>query len=150
LLSVADETTHCHGALGDGLTSAFCRFLGIARRCEFFEWHFFGHEAQFLAVVQSSGVRVLPEDWLALLLVLTHELVEALVATLKHHLELEFVPALVEDSLDVGFIHREVLVVEQGALLANKYAKSNVRMSAPVFLAINAERVELVLVDQFF
>jgi hypothetical protein len=65
-------------------------------------------------------------------------------------LDLKLVPALFKDSLDVGLVHREICHVEVGAVLTDEDSKSHVSMRAPVFLAVDAEGVELVLVDKLF
>jgi hypothetical protein len=65
-------------------------------------------------------------------------------------LDLKLVPTLFKDSLDVRLVHREICHVEVSAVLTDEDSKSHVSVRAPVFLAVDAEGVELVLVDELF
>ena len=64
-----------------------------------------------------------------------------------HAVDLEVVPCILEKCLDVALEGRESLFVHLNASRADESSKGHIAMRATVFLAINAESIELLLVD---
>ena len=60
---------------------------------------------------------------------------------------LEVVPGIFEERLDVALEGRESLLVLFRALGTNERAKGHIAVAAPVVLAIDTEGIELLLID---
>ena len=90
---------------------------------------------------------VLFGDRIALFSIVAHELKEALVATILDTGDLEVVPGVVEERLHVALVGREALLVRLCAARADKGTEGHDAVRAPVVLAVDAEGVELLLVD---
>lgn len=96
--------------------------------------------------MRRAGV-VLFGDRIALFSIVAHELEEALVAASLHAVDLEVVPGVVEERLHVALEGREALLVRLCAARADKGSEGHDAVRAPVVLAVDAEGVELLLVD---
>lgn len=126
----------------------FKQFGGVFGRRNLVELDIFSHESQFLAVVKGGIGLVLLENGVAFFFVLAQELVDSFIAAEFRDFNLVAVPRVVKHGFNVAQELAEVLFVERGALSADKRAVSNIRVRAPVLLAVDAECVELVLLDQ--
>lgn len=126
-----------------------CKFRRTFCRRNLGEWQLLGLSAQSVPVVFRSARIVLLVDRVTLLAIFSQELKEALIAAKLDAGDLEIVPSFVEKRFDVAQVHRVRFFVCPHAIAAQKGAKSHVAVAASVVLAINAERVELLLVDSF-
>ena len=91
--------------------------------------------------------RVLFADWVSFFAVLAKEVIEALVATDLDHGDLERVPGVLKESLDIALEIREGVLVGLGALSTDERAEGHVAVRAPVVLAVDAEGIKLLFVD---
>ena len=113
------------------------------------ERYVLGLGTQFLPVEVSGGRVVFLVDWVAFLSIVAQELKEALIASHLDASDLERVPSLVEQGLDVALELREVALVHRHALTAEESAKSYVAVATSIVLTVNTEGVELLLIDAF-
>ena len=79
--------------------------------------------------------------------VFCQEFIEALIASDLDHCDLESVPSVLKERLDVALELGEGVLVLLCALSTDERSKGDVAMRAPVILTINAESVKLLLVD---
>ena len=84
---------------------------------------------------------------IAFLSIFTQKLKEALVATVLDTCDLEVVPGVGEERLDVGLELRVGLRMLLGTFTANESAKGDVAVAASIVLAVDAVSVELLLGD---
>ena len=101
---------------------------------------------QFLSVEESSISLVLLDEGLAFLLILLHEVVKLLITANLSDLQLVRVPNFVK-ALEVTS-DGEVLSVVDGALSTDISTVSDVGMGAAVVLAVDAESVEFVFLNE--
>ena len=71
-----------------------------------------------------------------MLVVVFHVLLELLVASVRHAIELEVVPSLIIQCLGVALEHGESRIVDISAIIAHENAKRHDEVGALVFLAI--------------
>lgn len=121
----------------------FSLLLGIARRLFLLEGQAFRLEVQLLAEESGSIGLVLDSDSRTLLLVLSEELVEDLVATLSSHRQLVGIENFIE-WFDVTN-QRELSGVLGSTVTADVGAVGHVHVVGAVVLAVHAESVELIL-----
>lgn len=86
-------------------------------------------------------------DVITLLLVLGKEIKEFLVATNLNDPDLECIPRLCKNLLDVALMESKCLLVNFRAIRTQERAKRNVAMGAAIPLAVDAEGVVAVILN---
>lgn len=126
------------------------KFPILFRRSIILEWRSINLWSQLLGVILSPSMAILFFDAVISCRISKHQIVESLIATLFHELNLIVIPSIIEQTLYARFIRSKLLLMLKSALLTNENTKRNWSMIGKVCLAINAVLIEGILLKQSF
>ena len=115
----------------------------------FCEWKFFCFVTESFPIVHGSCCLIFRINWISFLSILSEKLEESFVSSNCYHSELERVPCFAEERLHIALEHWVLFLMFFRTFATDVSTERHVAVRTFVTLTIDAECIELVLLDLF-